>query len=360
MHLYKLLAGIAFCSSIGFAQYWSGLFPQATSKPAETVERSDRHSGSALKLSNEKPVIELLAELGVEKPAHYVATDSITIRRGYELVHAGRTTAPDGSRSKPVSKFYSCTSCHNVVREDPDLTRVDPEARLHYAMKNDIPYLQGSTFWGIVNRESWYNDDYVLKYGDLVKKAKNSLRESVQLCARVCAQGRTLEEWEMKSILAYFRSLEITLGDLEIDPAEKQQVKEFVASGKQEAAIALIKDQYMVKSPATFGKPPKDKAAGYEEIKRGRLEEGKAIYDLGCKHCHHAYGESDLVLDDSRFTFKWLVKHIPDNGDLSIYEITRVGTYSEKGHKEYMPHYTLEKMSHQQLEDLRTYMEANQ
>ncbi len=42
---------------------------------------------------------------------------------------------------------------------------------------------------------------------------------------------------------------------------------------------------------------------------------------------------------------------------LSIYHIIREGTYSEAGHKEYMPLYPLEKLSHQQVEDLRAYIE---
>ena len=50
---------------------------------------------------------------------------------------------------------------------------------------------------------------------------------------------------------------------------------------------------------------------------------GKAIYELGCQHCHHAYGESDLVLDNSKLTFKWLEKNIDTHTHKSIYEIIR-------------------------------------
>ena len=65
-----------------------------------------------------------------------------------------------------ISKYYVCTTCHNLEIEDPDLRVSDPETRLTFAKENDLPFLQGSTFKGIVNRESWYNDDYVKKYGD--------------------------------------------------------------------------------------------------------------------------------------------------------------------------------------------------
>ncbi|WP_340153994.1 hypothetical protein [uncultured Marivirga sp.] len=118
-------------------------------------------------------LVEVLNSLGQDYPEHYIEEpDSADIKRGYDLIHSGMTKPPNGFASNAISKFYTCTSCHNVEREDPDLTVVDQDARLEYAMENDLPYLQGSTFWGIVNRESWYNDDYILKYGSLVEKAK--------------------------------------------------------------------------------------------------------------------------------------------------------------------------------------------
>jgi len=304
-----------------------------------------------------KNIADYLFDLGEEKPEHWLAYDSMDVKRGYELIHIGRTTSPKGRKSKPISRFYECTSCHNVKREDPDLTLIDPEARLNYAIETQLPYLQGSTFWGIVNRESWYNDDYVLKYGDLVTKASKSLKESIQLCAQVCAQGRKLEDWEVNSILAYYWSLQISFDDLDLKEGEQNQLKELKDEGKNQEAIQLLKSKYLATSPATFSKPPKDKKEGYAY--EGRPEMGKAIYELSCQHCHHVDGESDVVLDNSKLTFRWLKKNIPSQSKLSLYEIIRIGTYSEAGHKEYMPHYTLEKMSDQQVEDLRAYVELS-
>lgn len=307
-------------------------------------------------ITAETRVSQLLQDAGEEKPAHHIEYDEEDVQRGYELIHEGRTTKPGGGRSKPISKFYSCRSCHNVAREDLNLTQINPDERLQYAIKHRLPYLQGSTFWGIVNRETWYNDDYVLKYGDLVRKAEHSLVESTQLCARVCAQGRTLEEWEVKSILAYYWSLEMKVKDLSVAPDKLREMNEKLASGDHEEVIKWVKSKYLTKSPATFTSVPKDKNKGYEL--EGRPELGKVIYEQGCQHCHRPYGESDLVLDDARYTFQWLMKNIGDNSPLSLYEIIRKGTYSELGHKEYMPHYTLEKMSDQQVEDLRAYIQS--
>lgn len=300
---------------------------------------------------------EVYHDLGQDYPSHYVTQpDSLAIKRGYDLVHVGKTVAPNGKVSSSISKFYTCTSCHNVEREDPQLNVVDQDARLQYAIDNQLPYLQGSTFWGAVNRESWYNGDYVLKYGSLVEKAKNSLEESIQLCASVCAQGRYLEEWEMQSILSYLWSLQMKVSDLKLSKEELLKMNQLVNSAQNDSARSFLKSKYLTYSPATFPDLPKNKETGYGL--KGRPEFGKAIYELGCQHCHHPYGESDLVLDNSIYTFKWLKKNIPSNSHESIYEIIRKGTYSEMGHKEYMPLYTLEKMSHQQVEDLRAYIEA--
>ncbi|WP_375580771.1 c-type cytochrome [Marivirga tractuosa] len=310
-----------------------------------------------VEINPQQNLADALKSLGQDYPDHYVEdTDSIDIKRGYDLIHKGKAYPPDGLTSKSISKFYTCTSCHNVEREDPDLTLVDQDARLEYAMENELPYLQGSTFWGIVNRESWYNDDYVLKYGSLVEKAKESLKESIHLCATVCSQGRELEDWEMKSILSYLWTLQMKVEDLDLENKEIDHINKLAESDK-DSAIAFIKSHYLTKSPATFADLPESKEKGYPF--EGRPQYGKAIYELGCQHCHHAYGESDLVLDYSILTFKWLKKHMPENSKKSIYEIIRNGSYSELGHKEYMPNYTLEKMSHQQVEDLRAYIESN-
>ena len=129
---------------------------------------------------SELSISDILFSLGEPKPDHYLDSISLEmIQRGNELIHYGRTTAPNGKSTKQISKFYKCISCHNTVKEDLNLAEVNPEIRLDYAREMDIPFLQGSTFYGIVNRETWYNDDYVVKYGGLVEKAKNSLEESI-------------------------------------------------------------------------------------------------------------------------------------------------------------------------------------
>jgi len=294
-------------------------------------------------------VASTLMDLGMSKPSHYIENlDSETIQKGYELVHEGRTTH-NGKKSKYISKYFKCTSCHNTIREDASLQEVNPLDRLSFAIEKNIPYLQGSTFWGITNRMSWYNDDYYKKYGALVDKARNSLEESTQLCAEVCSQGRPLEEWEMNAILSYYWSLQLKMSDLNPDEDYLKSLSNY------QEKIKYIQGLFQTKVPATFVDPPKDKSTGYGL--KGNISNGEAIYTLACQHCHREGGESDVVLDNGITTFKWLRKNITKDSPLSIYEIIRKGTYSELGHKEYMPHYTKEKMSDQQVEDLRAYIE---
>jgi len=144
----------------------------------------------------------------------------------------------------------------------------------------------------------------------------------------------------------------MNLGDLGLDDPEKLAQ---LASLPDESGLKEIQALFIPKSPATFSDPPTDKDAGYGL--KGDANRGQAIYELGCQHCHRQGGGSDVILDDFRSTFKWLERNITDDGPLSIYEIARHGTYSEAGHRPYMPHYTQEKMSDQQLEDLRAYVE---
>jgi len=55
-------------------------------------------------------------------------------------------------------------------------------------------------------------------------------------------------------------------------------------------------------------------------------------------------------------TFRFLEKHLFVYDRYSIYQVVRWGTSPLTGKKAYMPQYTAEKMSVQQLEDLRAYI----
>jgi len=300
---------------------------------------------------------EVKQSIGIPAPKHQQqSVKTIDVQRGKDLILYGRTIGPDGKKTNYISKHFKCTHCHNIVPEDPNLGSRDPEARLTYAIENDIPFLQGTTFHGIVNRTSWYNDDYVKKYGDMVKAANESLREAIQLCAIECAQGRELESWEIEAILAYFWTLEVKLGDLDLSPVEYAMLNQLRYDPQNSAQLQeLLSEKFLTKSPATFVSAPDDKVQGYPY--KGDTDRGRAIYRLSCMHCHQEGEVSGYPLDYSTLTFRHLKNKIPQDSHFSLYQIIRYGTYAIPGHSPYMPHYPIERMSHQQVEDLRAYIE---
>lgn len=304
-------------------------------------------------------VAELLEELGDAPIAHKVNKDipGSSVERGADLVLRGITIDAKGKKTVKQSKHFVCTSCHNIQREDPDLSVADPQARLEYAAQKGLPFLQGSALYGAVNRTKFYNDDYFKKYGALVDKARSDIREAIQLCAIECSQGRPLKDWEMESVLAYLWSIDLKLGDLNLEASEKEMV-ENAAKGQanKQTAIDLLKSKYLDGSPATFVDPPKDRKSGYENIS-GDATNGKLVYDLSCKHCHEGKRYSMFNLDDSAFSFKHLKKHFPKYTRYSVYQVSRYGTSPINGKRSYMPNYTLQKLSNQQLEDLRAYID---
>jgi mono/diheme cytochrome c family protein len=306
------------------------------------------------KWNDETPIYEVLKSYGEQMPSHAPKeTNAEIIKRGRDLVFEGRTIGPNGKKSKFISKFYVCTSCHNPAQEDPNLKFFDPEARLDYVAANNMKFLQGSTFFGIANRETWYNDDYVLKYGALVEPASKSLAEATQLCAKVCSSGRHLEDWELEAILAFYWDNQIKLGDLELSKEEKKQILNG-KKGDNKDVRDLIKSKYAQKSPATFGKTPDVHSKGYGLV--GDASNGKKIYELSCQSCHQVGGVAGMILGNDKLTFQKFKRHLNKNTHYNLYEIIKHGTYAAEGKPRYMPLYPEERMSNQQVEDLKAYI----
>jgi len=302
-------------------------------------------------------LLEVQQNLGESTPPHYLPYDEALVKKGEELVKFGRTIGPNGKRTKFISKHYVCTTCHNLVQEDPDLRISDPEARLDYAIQKGIPFLQGSTFKGIVNRESWYNDDYVKKYGDeKIEIAHKDLREAIQLCAIECSQGRPMEAWEIEAVLSYYWTLQYSLDDLGLEEKDIDYLNTPSDSLQLDQKKNWLRSFYQPTSPAHFYDAPKDKKVGYPGIK-GRPEKGKALYELSCLHCHKPGGVSHYILEDNKLSFTHLAKKIEKDDHFSLYQIIAYGTYAIPGHRPYMPHYPEERLNKQQVEDLRSYIE---
>tara|TARA_R110000737_G_scaffold353439_1_gene405373 strand:+ start:15894 stop:16910 length:1017 start_codon:yes stop_codon:yes gene_type:complete len=299
---------------------------------------------------------DLRISLGAEKSAfHMDGFDAEKSKIGLELIKNGKAKRKL-FKSCAISSYFVCTDCHNLTREFENPADQDPTDRFAYAQKNNLPFLPASTFWGIYNRRKFYNGDYIKKYGDIITKAKNSLPESIQVCAKYCSSGRYLKNWELEAIMHYFKENELRLRDLNLSDAQKKSIaklSEMNAEEKKEL-LKAIDNSYAQGYSAHFLEtmPRDDRKYGVG----GDSEKGKYIYDKACLHCHLDGRVTFLKLDNDKLSAQMFLKNKTNYTDLSIYQIIRQGTYAMPGRNQYMPRFTKEKMSDQQIEDLMAYL----
>jgi mono/diheme cytochrome c family protein len=297
---------------------------------------------------------DILSRLG-DKPLNHrlVTFDDSKAQIGLELIKYGKTSK---QKSKRISKHFVCTDCHNLGREFEELSDDSAENRLEYARKNGLNYLPGSTFYGIYNRTSFYNDDYIKKYGNLVDNARDTLENSIQLCAKYCSSGRYLESWEVEAIMHYFKKTELKLRDINLTENQLKNVlnSQKMNSEEKSELVSMIKSKYSQSYSAHF-KPTMDRNdRKYGE--GGDVENGKAIYNSSCLFCHYDKRVTYLNLDETQITAQMFWRNIESYTDKSLYQIIRYGTYAKTGRKQYMPLYTDEKMSDSQINDLVAYI----
>ena len=291
-------------------------------------------------------------DFSLKKPKNINGVSALV---GEDIVKYGSSKRPGEKKAKRQSKHFECIACHNLEREDPNLAFTTPEARLSYTSKRGLPFLQATTLYGAVNRDSYYNGDYEKKYGDLVTPARNDIREAIQLCATECAQGRRLKDWELESVLAYLWTIGLTVADLEMAETEINSINEALQRPPLfEEALKFLANKYSKEAGATFLEPPKDRKKGVGL--NGNPENGQLIYNNSCLHCHYGQKYSFLLLDNNKMSYNYLDKKADTYSMHSIYQVVRYGTYSKYGKMSYMPNYTAEKMSEQQLADLRAYI----
>jgi hypothetical protein len=73
-------------------------------------------------------------------------------------------------------------------------------------------------------------------------------------------------------------------------------------------------------------------------------------------HCHENQRYSFFELGDSEDHWAFMTKHFPRYDRYSTYQVVRYGTSPIPGKRAYMPHYTKERMTNLQLEELRAYL----
>ncbi|MCO4772358.1 MAG: cytochrome c [Deltaproteobacteria bacterium] len=304
-------------------------------------------------------VSSVLFALGEAKPDHWREANADLAKAGEEIFRLGRTIDPEGKKTSKVAKAFECTDCHNTVIEDPDLRVSDPETRLTYAIENDLPFLPGTTVYGIVDRSTWFNDDYVKKYGSLVEPAHESLVGATNLCSKECSQGRYLTDWEMDAVLTYFWTLSLTWSDLPEDGISLAMAETVATRGtdaQKADALAQVRSKFLAGSPATFGPKPAEYgkgAAGYGH--EGDPARGEAIYTRSCLHCHDKGGSAFHRFRDKKGSYKTLYGGSAHKGIESYYHVIREGT--KPAFDKYMPLFPLEKLSDEQVEDLRAWID---
>lgn len=301
-------------------------------------------------------VADVLLMLGDDSLVHHInQMDPELVKTGEDLVLNGFTTR-NGKSTKRISTYFVCTDCHNLTREFDDITSEDPAERLAYAKANDIPFVPASTFWGIYNRTSFYNKDYVKKYGELVINARDSLANATQVCAKYCSSGRYLEDWELDAVMQYFKSLELRLKDLGLSQNTLKNIRKYgnLKAEEKTELIGKIKAAYMHKYDATFLEtmPVEERKFG----EGGDPVKGETIYEESCMHCHGGARLTYLSLGKNKLDARMFWYNRESYRDQSLYQIVRHGTYSKPGRRQYMPLYTEEKMSDVQLNDLMAYL----
>jgi mono/diheme cytochrome c family protein len=299
---------------------------------------------------------DVLTQFGDPAMIHSIATlDESKAKMGEDLIYLGRTNR-NGKKTRRISNYFVCTDCHNMSREFENLGGESTNDRLSYAEKNGLSFLPGSTLWGIYNRTSFYNDDYVQKYGDLVVDARDTLANAVQLCAKYCSSGRYLKDWELEAIMHYFKKDELQVKDLDLTAEDRAAILRFESLGveEREEMIKRIKQKYRQSYSATFLETQDREKRKYGE--GGDVSNGKSIYEKACMYCHENKRVTYLHLDNGKLSGKMFWNNLRNYSDLSLYQIIRHGTYSKTGRKQYMPLYTEEKMSDAQLNDLVAYI----
>lgn len=300
-------------------------------------------------------VMDVLAILGKERPYYYTDTfDPELAAIGEELITKGKANY-NGKKGKRISSYFQCTDCHSLKKETKELNDHSADARLSYAIENDLPFYPGSTLHGLYNREKFYNDDYYKKYGDLVFAANDSIENAIQLCAEYCASGRPLEEWELNAMMHYFKRQELKMNELGLTDAELQKIKSaLVAQRASKDLVELIESAYIQRFPAKFSGTMLEEDRKYGE--GGNALRGEKIYELSCMHCHDNSRVTNLDLGKDVLSGQYLWNNRTGYDDHSIYQVVRWGTYPKTGRQQYMPLYTEQRMTDKQINDLMAYV----
>ncbi|MCS7166473.1 MAG: cytochrome c [Gemmatales bacterium] len=318
------------------------------------------------------------------------------VRWGQELVHTAQVQRPPvgPAPSVPLAETYRCIHCHNLVREDVVLTRQDPEAREQLLEENPalggkktgVRLTTGTTFWGMVNRERFYNGYYAKYHRLQVREGErfrpmdpSSLADAVQVCCSYCSAGRFPEDWELDSILAYLWTLELRLRDLDLPAEMQRRILEQFNSGNPQAVDAArqqLRQYYLVASQAHAVDPP-TRSEGDKDTYPPSVAELEQLFAPGQSRSASnasqpaSTSRKNLVATGDPKRGEWLYRsacafchgnEVHPKAGRSL--ATSPGTFHRyvwKGTQRdglYMPFFTRERLSPRQATDIRAYLRS--
>lgn len=305
---------------------------------------------------SEMPVQTMIENLGGPRLIHQIdKLDPEKAKLGEDLIYKGKTVY-QGKKSGRISSFFTCVDCHNVEREFENLSSQSPKDRLDYAINNGLAYLPGSSLFGIYNRTSFYNDDYIKKYGDLVINARDSLENATQVCAKYCSSGRYLKDWELEVIMHFFKKNELRMKDVSIPENDLKNMRKYqeLDADEKKRLLGVLQSSFVKGYNAKFLPTMDRNVRKYGE--GGDAKRGEIIYQKACMSCHFNSRVTYLHLDKDKLSTRKFWKKRKGYKDWSMYQIVRHGTHPKAGRKQYMPLYTEEKMSDKQLNDLMAFI----
>lgn len=314
----------------------------------------------SLEITNQTMVWKVMTSLGKVNVNVLDKNQRSSKTKGQQLVTRGYTSSFKGNKTAKTSKKLVCVACHTIEKEHPSVGTMNPQSRLEHGDSMSIPFLPGAPFYGLVNRVAFFTNDYqqVFAHKDrlALQNGHRDIRKAIQACNTVYAKGRTLDPWEIESILAYLWTLELKIGDLNIPDSILNIAEQAIKTNKDNArAVNLMRRYYQEVYPASLIPPIPIGERNLISPVLNSFTNGKRVYKQSCLHCHAGKRYSNFRLDRSQKTFKFLKKHFDTPTRYSIYDVLRYSP-GTKGEKTNSPHYTAQRMSNQQLQDLRFYI----
>jgi mono/diheme cytochrome c family protein len=312
---------------------------------------------------DDTPLWEVMTKLGKIRPNGVDNQRQHSVDKGRELVNFGYTADFKDRKTAKIGNL-PCAVCHSLMPEHDDLSIIDPQKRLMYADSFQLPFLPGSPLYGMVNRVYFFNGDYQTTYKneefiDLVKKGHSDLRTAIQACNSIFADGRTLEEWEIESILAYLWTLQIRMKDLKFEDQDLKDIQFALDNNTGNAkAVNLLRRAYVEVYPANLSVPQPIAERKKTSPIINNFANGKRVYERSCLHCHADKKHASPRFDLNQSTFQFLKKHFDDTTSrYSIYEALRYLPTPSRAHRNSRsPHFSKQRLADQQIQDLRFFI----